>query len=109
MSLDQFLGLTSEIKIIDFLMCNFDMEYTIDGLQDFTDIDTGTIEYFLPKLEYNGLVKVSSGKVSLCRNEITSALLNAVYANSGLIASYPDGVNEHNFKKRQYDKTKNQT
>ena len=100
MSLDQFLGLTHEIKIIDFLMCNFDMEYTIDELQDFTDIDTGTIEYLLPRLEYNGIIKNYNGKVSLCQNEITFTLLSVIYANSGLIASYPDGVNENNFKNK---------
>lgn len=101
MSLDQFLGLTHEIKIIDFLMCNSDMEYSIDELQDFTDIDTGIIEYFLPRLEYNGIIKTSDGKVSLCRNEITSALLHAVYSNGALIASYPEDVNENNFKKEE--------
>jgi DNA-binding IclR family transcriptional regulator len=99
MSLSQFLGLTHEIKIIDFLACNLDRSYTIDELQDFTDIDTGTIRYFLPRLQYNGLVEVDGENVKLCRNEITSALIQAVYANSFLIAEYPDGVDENNFSK----------
>ena len=99
MSLDQFLGLTHEIKLIDFLMCNSDRNYSVDELQDFTDIDTSTLNYILPRLEYNGIIKTSNGKVSLYCNELTTALCKAVLCNSFLIAGYPNEVNETNFKK----------
>jgi DNA-binding MarR family transcriptional regulator len=98
MSLENFLGLTHEIKIIDFLSFNLDMSYTIDELQDFTDIDTGTIRYFLPRLEYNGLIEIEGDQIKLARTEITTSLIKAVYENSFRIADYPDGVDENNFK-----------
>lgn len=92
MSLDQILGLSYEIKIIDFLLSNKDISYTIDELQEYIDIDIGIIQYLLPKLEYNGLIKIEN-------NEITSALVTAVFANSFLIASYPENVDENTFIK----------
>lgn len=99
MSLEHFLGLSYEIKLIDFLMYSIDEGYDLEELSDFTGIDEPTIQYFLPRLEYNGIIEVDGEKIRLARNEITSALLSAVYANSGLIASYPDGVDENNYKK----------
>jgi DNA-binding MarR family transcriptional regulator len=99
MSLKHFLGLSYEIKLIDFLMCSIDIEYDIEELSDFTGIDEPTIKYFLPRLEYNGIIVVNGDKIQIARNDITEALLSAVYANSGLIASYHDGVDENNFKK----------
>ena len=97
MSLSQILGLTHEIKIIDFLVCNPDMPYSVDELQDFTDIDTSTIKYLLPKLQYNGLVEVEGEQVKLCKNEIVSALIRTVYENSYVISGYPDEVDENNY------------
>lgn len=97
MSLDQILGLSYEIKIIDFLLSNKDLSYTIDELQEYTDIDTGIIQYLLPKLEYNGLIKIENNEIKAASNEITSALIKVVFENSCLIASYPENVSESTF------------
>lgn len=106
MSLDQILGLSYEIKILDFLLMNKDLSYTIDELQDYTEIDTGIIEYLLPKLEYNGLIKVENNKIKVASNEITSALSKVVFENSCLIANYPEDVNENTFIKWKLHKNK---
>ena len=97
MSLDQILGLSYEIKILDFLLSNSDFSYTIEDLQDFTGIDTGIIRYMLPKLEYNGLVENNNEVIGIAKNKITYHLMDAVFSNSMLISTYPEGVTENNF------------
>ncbi len=91
MALSDFLGQTSEIKIIDFLAENPDMEYNLTELSEYIGISRATLYEKLPKLIHNKIVEISAvrGRMKYFRladNKITEHLIKAVFAHSFMMA-----------------------
>jgi len=60
MALSDFLGNTSEVRIVDFLAENLDMEYNLTKLSEHIGISHVTLYEKLPKLILNKIVGISS-------------------------------------------------
>ncbi|CAJ36385.1 helix-turn-helix domain-containing protein [Methanocella arvoryzae] len=91
MSLQSFLGRSSEITIVDFLAENNDFAYTISEISEFTGLSRPTVHSKLPMLIHNRLIEIDSqaGHVKtyrLARNEFVGTLITAVYQHSFLMA-----------------------
>jgi hypothetical protein len=95
MSLQNFLGNSSEIAIVDFLAeCN-PYSYTVSELSEFTGLSRTTVHNKLPGLILNRLVEVDgqAGHVKtyrLARNDFVGTLLTAVYQHSFMMADVDD-------------------
>lgn len=95
MALEDFLGKTSEIEIIDFLAENPGMEYNQSEIGRCTGISRQTINYKIRSLISNGIVKVvrknkNVNYYSLANNNIVKALIGSVFANSIYVAQQDD-------------------
>ncbi|WP_456474490.1 ArsR/SmtB family transcription factor [Candidatus Pyrohabitans sp.] len=91
MALSDFLGNTSEIRIIDFLAENPDMEYNMTELGEYIGISRVTLYEKLPELIHNKLVTISKKRgrmkyFKLAENKITEYLIKAVFAHSFMMA-----------------------
>lgn len=91
MSLEDFLGKTSEIRIIDFLSGNCDIHYNQSEISECTGLSRTTINQKIPFLIYNGIVEIKETKgnvnyYQLKDNKIIKGLIGAVFANSSFIA-----------------------
>ena len=91
MSLQSFLGRSSEIIIVDFLAENNNFAYTISEISEFTGLSRPTVHSKLPTLIHNRLVEIDSqaGHVKtyrLARNEFVGTLITAVYQHNFLMA-----------------------
>lgn len=91
MALADFLGETAEIRIVDFLLENRDLEYNQTELAQCIGLSRTTIHDKIPALIYNRLIKVSRtvGRSKLFQiedNAIIGGLTKAVFANSFIIA-----------------------
>lgn len=77
--LSELLGITSEIKIIDFLMDNVCFNYTISELKNYTGLSRPTLLRAIRKLLNNGIViktDTNGSRIfySISVNDITRAL-----------------------------------
>ncbi|GBE54248.1 hypothetical protein BMS3Bbin15_00400 [archaeon BMS3Bbin15] len=91
MALSDFLGNTSELRIVDFLAENLDIEYNPTELSEHIGISRVTLYEKLPKLIHNKIVVISSERgrmkfFKLADNKITENLIKAVFAHSFTMA-----------------------
>ncbi|HEY3273830.1 MAG TPA: helix-turn-helix domain-containing protein [Methanocella sp.] len=87
MSLIDFLGNTSEIVILDFLMGNPGTSYTIAEISQLTGLSRTTIYGKLPVMMANRLVEIDDDlrqvkTFKLCDNATVNNLYDAVFAHS---------------------------
>lgn len=99
MALEDFLGKTSEIRIIDFLSGNGDINYNQSEISECTGLSRTTINHKIPFLIYNGIleIKKTKGNVNyyqLKDNKIIKGLIGSVFANSFFIAEQDGEYNE---------------
>jgi DNA-binding transcriptional ArsR family regulator len=92
-ALEDFLGKTSEIKIIDFLSGNSDIAYNQSEISECTGISRQTVNHKIPMLLYNGIIEIKEKKKNviyyqLADNNIIKALIGSVFANSFFVAGY---------------------
>lgn len=90
-SLADFLGSTSEIKIIDFLAENMDMAYNQTEIGKCLGISRTVINQKIPALIYNNIIEVkeckgNTKKYGLKRNNLVSELVSAIYDHSFIMA-----------------------
>ncbi|MGA9141479.1 MAG: helix-turn-helix domain-containing protein [Methanocella sp.] len=95
MSLQNFLGCSSEIAIVDFLAENNEYAYTISEISEFTGLSRTTVHHKLPMLIYNRLIEIDgqAGHVKtyrLARNDFMGTLITAVYQHSFMMADVDD-------------------
>jgi hypothetical protein len=93
MALEDFLGSTSEIKIIDFLVENLDMVYNQTEISECLNISRTTVNKKIPELIYNNIVEIKESvgntkKYGLKKNSFVSSLIAAIYDHSFRIAEY---------------------
>lgn len=99
MALEDFLGKTSEIKIIDFLSGNSDIAYNQSEISECTGVSRQTVNHKIPTLIYNGIIEIKEKKKNvnyyqLADNNIIKALIGSVFANSFFVAGYEDDEEE---------------
>ncbi|MDY6957764.1 MAG: hypothetical protein SVK08_01270 [Halobacteriota archaeon] len=77
-----FLGETPEIKIIDFLAENMDIDYNQTEISEFTGLSRTTVNKKIPELIYNNIIE-KKGRIGqtevyqLADNEIVKNLISA--------------------------------
>ncbi len=94
MALSNFLGDSAEIKIVDFLIENNDQMFTMTDLAAYTGLSRTTLYEKIPKLILNGIVELGekvgrSNRFQITDNDIINGLIQAVFANSFMIAEEP--------------------
>jgi len=99
MALEDFLGETSEIKIIDFLADNMDHSYNQTELSENTGLSRTTISQKIPQLIQGNIVMVDNevGKFKtfkLAENEIVKFLISASLTHSFQQAENPQNDKE---------------
>lgn len=109
MSLQDFLGRTSSIEIIDFLAENPSEEYNQTEIGECVGLSRTTIHEKLPELILNKIVEISDEsarikKFRLKDNEIVSCLIKAVLAHSFAMAE--EDKSEQEQYKQLYDSIK---
>lgn len=87
MALQDFLGHTSNLAIIDFLAENPDEEYNQTEISECTGLSRTTIHMKLPKLILNKIVEISDERARIKKfvlrdNEIVNFLIKAAFAHS---------------------------
>jgi hypothetical protein len=99
MSLCDFLGNTSEIVILDFLMGNPESSYTIAEISQLTGLSRTTVYAKVPEMMANGLIEVD-GEIrqvktfKITDNAIIKNLFGAVFAHSFREAEQPMNIEE---------------
>jgi DNA-binding MarR family transcriptional regulator len=91
MALADFLGSTSEIRIIDFLAENMDMAYNQTEIGKCLKMSRTVINQKIPALIYNNIIEVKECKgntkrYGLKRNNLVSELVSAIYDHSFMMA-----------------------
>ncbi|MFZ3166051.1 MAG: hypothetical protein WA130_00440 [Candidatus Methanoperedens sp.] len=91
MTLQDFLGHTSNLAIIDFLAENTGEEYNQTEISECTDLSRTTIHAKLPELILNKIVEISDEKAKIKKfrlreNEIVNYLIKAALAHSFAMA-----------------------
>jgi len=94
MALSQFLGDTSEIKIIDFFLGDGGNSYNISELNELTGLSRVTLTKKIPELIQNKILEVDqqAGGIRtfrLAKSRIVDLLAGAVLVNSFDIADEP--------------------
>jgi DNA-binding transcriptional regulator GbsR (MarR family) len=94
MALEDFLGETSEIKIIDFLADNMDRSYNQTEISENTGLSRTTVNAKIPQLILNNIVIVDRevGKFKtfkLAENDIVKFLISTSLAHSFKQAENP--------------------
>lgn len=94
MALEDFLGQTSEIKVIDFLADNMDRSYNQTEISENTGLSRTTVNQKIPELIQNNIVVVDqeAGKFKtfkLADNDIVKFLVIASLAHSFKQAENP--------------------
>lgn len=87
MALEDFLGKTPEIKIIDFLIENMDIDYNQIEISKFTGLSKIIVNEKISQLIYNGIVEIKEElgmfeTYKLTNNEITKYLICVSLAHS---------------------------
>ena len=91
MALEDFLGSTSEIKIIDFLAENNDNYYNQTEISEFTELSRTTVNTKIPGMIYNNILEIKEeiGKMKtyqLADNKIINKLVSAALEHSFKLA-----------------------
>lgn len=99
MALQDFLGHTSNLAIIDFLAENTGEEYNQTEISECTDLSRTTIHAKLPELILNKIVEISDErakikKFRLRENEIVNYLIKAALAHSFAMAEEAESEEE---------------
>lgn len=99
MALQDFLGRTSNLAIIDFLAENPGEEYNQTEISECTDLSRTTIHAKLPELILNKIVEISDErarikKFRLRENEIVNYLIKAALAHSFAMAEEAESEEE---------------
>ncbi len=94
MSLEDFLGETSEIKMVDFLAENMDNSYNQTEISEFTGLSRTTVNKKIPEMIHNNILKVEDelGNLKTYRladNEIIKMLIAASLEHSFRQAENP--------------------
>ena len=94
MALEDFLGETSELKIIDFLAENMDNYYNQTEISEFTGLSRTTVNKKIPELIYNNILEIKEklGQLKtyqLVDNEIVKMLISASLSHSFKQAENP--------------------
>ncbi len=94
MALEDFLGETSEIKIVDFLAENMDQSYNQTEISEFTGLSRTTINKKITELIQNNVLEIHEelGRLKTYRladNEIVKMLIAASLAHSFKQAENP--------------------
>ncbi|WNY27509.1 winged helix-turn-helix domain-containing protein [Methanolapillus ohkumae] len=107
MALQDFLGKTIEIKIIDFLSQNSISNYNQTEISDCLNISRTSVNQKLPELIFNGIVEVKERKgnsnyYQLSNNGVVNKLVGSVFENGLFISKYEDS-DENEIKKLKKD------
>ena len=91
MSLADFLGATSEIRIIDFLAENMDMAYNQTEIGKCLNMSRTVINQKIPALIHNNIIEVKECKgntkwYGLKQNDLVGELVSAIYDHSFMMA-----------------------
>lgn len=89
MSLSDFLGGTSQIKIIDFFLGDAGNSYNISELSELTGLTRMTLSKFIPELVQCKILEVdqAAGNVKtyrLAKNKLVDLIVASAYAYSGV-------------------------
>lgn len=87
MALEDFLGDTSEIKILDFLAENMDNSYNQTEISEFTGLSRTTVNKKIPEMIHNNVLEIKEeiGQLrtyQLADNEIVKMLIAASLKHS---------------------------
>lgn len=93
MSLADFMGSTSEIKIIDFLAENMDMAYNQTEISECLGISRTVVNQKIPLLIYNNIIEIKEfkgniKKYGLKENSLVNKIISAIYDHSFRMAEY---------------------
>jgi DNA-binding MarR family transcriptional regulator len=93
MALQDFLGKTVEIQIIDFLAENRASTYNQSEIAECTGISRQSVNSKLPKLIYNGVIEIKGKRNSancyqLAKNDIIRKLIGSVFENGLFVSEY---------------------
>ncbi|MBC2697433.1 MAG: winged helix-turn-helix transcriptional regulator [ANME-2 cluster archaeon] len=99
MALEDFLGDTSELKIIDFLAENMDNSYNQTEISEFTGLSRTTVNKKIPEMIHNHTIEIieelgNLKTYQLADNEIVKMLVSASLAHSFKQAENPLGEEE---------------
>ncbi|MDV0446907.1 hypothetical protein MsAg5_07710 [Methanosarcinaceae archaeon Ag5] len=106
MALEDFLGKTTEIKIIDFLSQNAMSNYNQTEISSCLGISRTSVNQKLPELIFNGIVEIKEKKgnsnyYQLSSNNIVKKLIGSIFENVLFISEY------ENDDEKEIDKIKN--
>lgn len=95
MSLADFLGSTSEIKIIDFLVENMDMSYNQTEISECLGMSRTVVNQKLPLLIYNNIIEIkeckgNKKKYGLKENSLVKKIISVIYDHSFKMAEYEE-------------------
>lgn len=87
MALEDFLGETSEIKIVDFLAENMDNSYNQTEISEFTGLSRTTVNKKIPEMIHNNILQVKDElrnlkTYQLADNELIKMLIAASLEHS---------------------------
>lgn len=93
MSLADFLGSTSEIKIIDFLAENMDVAYNQTEISECLGISRTVVNQKIPLLIYSNIIEIKEckgniKKYGLKENSLVNKIISAIYDHSFRMAEY---------------------
>jgi hypothetical protein len=94
MALEDFLGETSEIKIVDFLAENRDISYNQTQISEFTGLSRTTVNQKIPEMIQNNILEIKEElgmlkTYQLADNEIIKMLIAASLIHSFKQAENP--------------------
>lgn len=93
MALIDFLGSTTEIKIIDFLAENMDMSYNQTEISECLGMSRTVVNQKIPKLIYNNIIEIKESKgntkkYGLNENSLVNKIISVIYDHSFRMAEY---------------------
>ncbi len=99
MSLCDFLGNTSEMVILDFMMGNPESSYTIAEISQLTGLSRTTVYEKVPEMMANGLIEIDDEirqvkTFKITDNAIIKNLFSSVFAHSFREADQPMEIEE---------------
>jgi hypothetical protein len=94
MALEDFLGETSELKIIDFLAENMDNSYNQTEISEFTRLSRTTVNKKIPEMIHNNILEIKKElgplkTYQLADNDIVKMLISASLLHSFKQAENP--------------------
>jgi hypothetical protein len=95
MALQDFLGKTVAIQIIDFLAENPAFVYNQTEIAECVGISRQSVNAKLPELMYNGIIEIkdkhsNANYYQLAKNDIVRKLIGSVFENGLFVSEYED-------------------